>query len=70
MDLTLITIIIILVLGFAASFFFISKKFKELKEARGKNQSLLLLNQNIQGMQQRIDVTQKAISERLDNAAK
>lgn len=66
MEITLlITIGIIVGLGFALLF----AKLKSLEQNRNDDQSLALLNQNIQGMQQRIDHTNRTINERLDRAA-
>ncbi len=71
MTTTLLYIIIgILVLGFVAVVYFLNKKIEEFKEFQKNDQAFSLLNQNIQGMQQRIDKTNDNINERLDNAAK
>lgn len=68
----LILIIIMAALGIGIGIIIaiLNKKFRELEEAKTKDQSWQLLNQNIQGMQQRIDHTTRAINERLDNAAR
>lgn len=66
MVLLLITLIIIMVLGFTGIFFILNKK-----QSQNQNEHLFtLLNQNIQGMQERIDKTTATIGDRLDNAAK
>jgi len=61
------------VLGFTATvlilIFYLQAKLKELQKNRD-DQSLQLLNQNMQALQGRIDNTNRAISERLDNAAR
>lgn len=45
-------------------------RLKSLQDS-GKNQEgMLLLNQNIQGVQERIDATTKTLNDRLDNAAR
>lgn len=62
-----------MVLGFTATvlvlIFYLQAKLKELQKNRD-DQSLQLLNQNMQALQGRIDNTNRAISERLDNAAR
>ncbi len=45
-------------------------RLEQIEAARANDQSAQLLNQNIQGMQQRIDATTTAINERLDGAAR
>ena len=65
-----IIIIIILVICFAGLAWFVAKRLKALEERQKGDQGLLMLNQNLQGMSQRIDETTRAINERLDNAAK
>ncbi len=43
---------------------------RELKDAQANDKSLLMLNQNVQGMGERLDKTTEAINERLTNAAR
>ncbi|OGL78245.1 hypothetical protein A3J43_03260 [Candidatus Uhrbacteria bacterium RIFCSPHIGHO2_12_FULL_54_23] len=62
-------LIIVIVLGFAGLAFFVARRFKEMEEKHKGDQGLLMLNQNLQGMSQRIDATTRAINERLDKAA-
>lgn len=54
--------------------FYISKKMQELKNERLNDQSMQLLNQNVQSLQnsfqEKIDRTNQSINERLDNAAR
>jgi len=45
------------------------RQIKELKENQGNDKSLLLINQNLQGMSERLDNTTSKIAERLDKAA-
>ena len=68
MDTTII--VIALVICFAGLAWFVAKRLKALEERQKGDQGLLMLNQNLQGMSQRIDETTRAINERLDNAAK
>ncbi len=51
-------------------FFAVRRQLTEMREAQAGDKSMLMLNQNIQGMQGRIDATTKAINERLDMASR
>ncbi|MBI4143115.1 DNA recombination protein RmuC [Candidatus Uhrbacteria bacterium] len=57
------TVIIIVALAM------VQKQLAELKDSKQSDQSAQLLNQNIQGMSQRLDETTKSLNERLDKAA-
>ena len=59
-------VIILAVIGLG--FFVLDRRLRSLSSGT-PDTSFLLLNQNIQGMQSRIDETTKAISTRLDRAA-
>lgn len=48
----------------------IDRRFKELLDNRNDSQAFGLLNQNIQGMQERLDKVGEGMNVRLDNAAK
>lgn len=48
----------------------IDRRFKELQNNRNESQAFGLLNQNIQGMQERLDKVGEGMNVRLDNAAK
>lgn len=61
MSAEIVFLVSVVVLGFASLGWLLSRKLK--------SDSLLMLNQNLQGMQQRIDETTRAINERLDRAA-
>ena len=52
MEILIITTLAALIALFAALVFFINKKFKELNEGQKDDKSILMLNQNIQGVQQ------------------
>lgn len=52
MDIIIITVLVLLAISFAALVFFINKKFKDLGEGQKDDKSILMLNQNIQGVQQ------------------
>lgn len=70
----IVILIIFLIFFFLGLVVFIyyqfNKKFKELAAINPYVDSFQLLNQNIQGMHNRLDKTQTSISERLDNAAR
>jgi DNA recombination protein RmuC len=69
MDPILITILAVIVVGFVVVLAVVQKQLRELKETRANDQTGQLLNQNIVGMQQRLDETTKSLNERLDKAA-
>lgn len=71
MNTTILVIIIaaVIALGFGVVIAIINRKFKEFKDENKKDAGLQMLNQSLQGMQARLDNTQRAISERLDKAA-
>lgn len=56
---------IILVIGLAAAIYVINRRMKDLSKTEDTS-SLMLLNQNLQGMQTRLDETNKALQEKLD----
>src|SRR3989338_1582601 len=64
-----IALIIIVFIAVGIGFFVLDRRLKNLLTAPLPDTSLLLLNQNVQGMQSRIDETTKAINTRLDRAA-
>lgn len=65
----LITIVIIIV-PMVMLYIVIDRRLKEFKSDRSDDQSLNMLNQNIQGMQERLDKVGDGMNTRLDNAAK
>jgi DNA recombination protein RmuC len=72
MDTTLLVLLIILLALLVAVLFFVGLLYARLRRP-GKEQNseaMALLNQNMQAIQQRIDTTNQAIGERLDNAAR
>lgn len=56
--------------GLGIGLLMVLNKLKSLENKGQDNQSFQMLNQNIQGMQQRIDETNKSINDRLDNAGR
>lgn len=67
MDLTVIAIIVILVIG--AGVLLLERRLRRLLTALQQDTSLVMLNQNVQGMSQRFDETTRALNTRLDRAA-
>lgn len=63
-----LAIFFLLLIGFI--YYQFNKKFQELAAINPYVDSFQLLNQNIQGMHERLDQTQTAMGERLDNAAR
>lgn len=70
MELTLIIVVALVGAGLGAGLFMVLNRLKALEEKKTDDQGVVLLNQNLQGMQQRIDETNRAINERLDNAGR
>ena len=70
MDLLLTLLLIALLFTVAFLFWFVNKRFKDLSEGKKDDQSLIMLNQNLQGMQQRIDNTTKVIHEHFSTSTK
>jgi DNA recombination protein RmuC len=68
-ELALIALLILVVIGAGVGFSLVLKRLTELETSRQNDQAAVMLNQNIQGMQQRLDKTTEAINERLDRAA-
>ena len=61
----LLILAIITVAGFVIAVVVINRRMKQLAKSEDSN-SLLLLNQNLQGMQQRLDQTTKTLHERIE----
>lgn len=59
----------IIIVGFAIVIVYLNKKISEIAKGPDDSSSFLMLNQNIQGMQDRLDKTTEAINTRLDKAA-
>ncbi len=65
-------LLIVIIVAVAALLFVILsavRQIKDLRDAQGSDKSLLMINQNIQGMSERLDNTTSKIAERLDKAA-
>lgn len=66
-------IIILGVFGFILVIVFyllLNKKFQELTQDKSKDQAYLMLNQNLEGLQNRLDKVSDGLNTRLDNAAR
>ncbi|MFA6027761.1 MAG: DNA recombination protein RmuC [Patescibacteria group bacterium] len=70
MEIVLLILVIILIIGLTIFFFVFNKKIQEIKEAKQEDKSMMMLNQNVQGMQERLDKVSLGINDRLDNAAR
>lgn len=63
-------IVVVVVAGLVAGLIIIDRKIKQLGKQLTDQSSLTLLNQNVQGMQQRLDTVSTGLNTRLDNAAR
>ncbi|MFN3301428.1 MAG: DNA recombination protein RmuC [Patescibacteria group bacterium] len=62
MEKIIYTLIGLIILGFVLLFLFINKKLNEFKKEQKDDQSLLIINQNIQGLHERLDKAAQVIS--------
>lgn len=69
MEILLIALVTLIAVALGVGFAIVLNRLKQIEFAQKNDQSAQLLNQNIQGMQQRIDATTTAINDRLDRAA-
>lgn len=71
MDVGISVLIGALLLGglIVAVFLLIRRQLTDMASARSNDQTVSMLNQNVVGMQQRLDATNQAINQRLDKAA-
>lgn len=65
-----IIISVVFIVALIIVYILIDRRFKELLDNRNDSQAFGLLNQNIQGMQERLDKVGDGMNVRLDNAAK
>lgn len=63
-------IIISALVGFGVLYYILNKRLKQLQVPQTDATAMTLLNQNIQGMQERLDTVSSGLNSRLDNAAK
>lgn len=66
-------IIVIAAIALAAVIYqqlMLARSIKEMRDAAGSDKSLLMLNQNLQGMNEKLDKANETINERLTNAAR
>lgn len=66
----IIIAVILVVLGLVAVSIIVDRKLKQLSKSLSEQTGLTLLNQNMQGMQQRLDTVSSGLNTRLDNAAR
>ncbi len=71
MDVTLLMILAVLVVSalIIGVFFVLRREIAGLSGKQTNDQSMVMLNQNLVGMQQRLDTTNQSINQRLDKAA-
>lgn len=69
MDLLFPILALVVAVGFGVVLATMQRELRALRESKTNDQSAQLLNQNIQGMQQRLDETTRSLNERLDKAA-
>jgi len=65
----LLIIVAVLLVAVLFAIFVSGRQIKEMRSAQDNDKGLLMLNQNLQGMSERIDNTTSKIAERLDKAA-
>lgn len=72
MTLSILLLVVVLVVLGAVVFFLmgLTRRLADLKDAHANDKSLLMLNQNLNSMNEKIDKTSETINERLTNAAK
>lgn len=68
-DILLLIILAVVVVGLGGGFFLIMRKITELKDFQTNDKGIIMLNQNLQGMTERLDKNTEAINTRLDKAA-
>ncbi len=54
---------VLVVIGFSLVFYLLNKKFKELQQNQREDKTILMLNQNIQGMHERLDRAAQVIAQ-------
>ncbi len=69
MEIGILVVIILMFVAILVAFWWFNSKLESLKKPDDEK-GFSLLNQNIQGMQERLDKTTEVINERLDNAAR
>jgi len=65
----LLFVLVLAVAFLVFAFFSLNRRIKITDDARGNDRGLVMLNQNIQGMNERLDKTTESINSRLDRAA-
>ncbi len=69
LDTFLLVVIIVVLAAIALALFLNSRRLREFREAQANDKGLLMLNQNLQGMSERLDKTTEVLGARLDKAA-
>lgn len=68
-DTLLLVILAVVVVGLGGGLFMVMRKITELKDSQTNDKGMVMLNQNLQGMTERLDKNTEAINTRLDKAA-
>lgn len=68
-DILLLIILAVVVVGLGGGFFLVMRKITELKDFQANDKGIIMLNQNLQGMTERLDKNTESINIRLDKAA-
>lgn len=63
-------LIVIVLIFFIVIIYFVFRKLQEIEKSKNSDQPWQLINQNLNSFSERIDRTNQAINERLDNAAR
>jgi DNA recombination protein RmuC len=66
----LLTIVAALLVAVLSLIFLSNRRIKDLKDAQANDKAMLMLNQNLQGMNERLDKTTVSLGDKLDNATK
>lgn len=66
MDTNTIIIVGLIVAGFAAILYFVNQKFLELRQTKPDDSAMLLLNQNMQSMQEKLEKTKDDLNNQLE----
>ena len=61
--------LVVLLVATLALLWTLRDRLREIKDERSNDKSLLMLNQNIQGMSERLDKNTESLNSRLDKAA-
>lgn len=69
MQILLLLILLVVVVSTLVILFALQRRIKSMEDNRTNDKGLIMLNQNVQGMSERLDKTSESINSRLDRAA-